>query len=71
MIRALATLAARTILELGLVLIIGGGLLLFVAFRLGRRLVNMDDAGLERYSGPLIRLGQACAELAAARKTRT
>jgi hypothetical protein len=64
-IRAAVTLVARAFIEFGLVLLIAGGLLCFAAYRLGRRFLSTEEAGLERYSGPLLRLGQAAAELVA------
>jgi hypothetical protein len=65
MIRALVRLLAKTLLELGLVFFLVGGLLLFVAYRCVRRVVTDREDSLESLSGPLLHIAGGVAELAA------
>lgn len=72
MIRALARLLTKTLIELGLVLFLAGGLLLFLAYRLVRRIVTDREDSLESLTGPLMRIAGGVAELAAIlRQTRS
>lgn len=70
MLQALARFLARVLVEFGLVLLLAGGLLLFVAYRLVRRLVTEREDALESYSRPLLRLAGALAELVAVTQKR-
>lgn len=64
MIAAAARFLARVLVEFGLVLVLAGGLLLFVAFRTVRRFVVSGEDPLESYSRPLVHLLHALVELA-------
>lgn len=65
MIRAAVRLLARSLIELGLVLFLVGGLLLFAAYRITRRIFTDREDALESLSGPLMRIAGGFAELAA------
>lgn len=71
MIQAASRFLARVLVEFGLVLLLAGGLLLFVAFRTLRRLVREDEDTLEGLSRPLVHLLHALVELATAARART
>ena len=71
MIAALVRMLARTLIELGLVLLVAGGLFLFLAFRFIRRLTVGGEDVLEQYSSPLMKIAGAVAELAAITRART
>lgn len=63
---------ARVLVEFGLLLLLAGGLLLYLAFRNVRRLVREDEDRLEGLSRPLVHLLHALVELAGAvRESRT
>lgn len=71
MLQALARFLARTFVEFGLLLLLAGGLFLYLAFRLVRRLVTEREDTLESYSRPLVHLLHALVELAGTTKSRT
>jgi hypothetical protein len=63
MLAALGRFLARVLIEFGLLLLLAGGLLLFLAFRTVRRLVVSSEDPLEEYSRPLVHLLHALVEL--------
>jgi len=71
MIRAFLALLARTLIEFGLLFFLVGSLILFLSFRLVRRLTVGGEDTLESYSRPLMHLASAVAELVAVAKTRS
>lgn len=66
MLERLLRFLARVFVEFGLVLILAGGLVLFLAFRMVRRLVVEEEDRLEGLSRPLVHLLHALVELAGA-----
>ncbi len=56
MIRALATMLVRTLLETAIVFLAVAAVLLVVSYRIGRRVVTTSDGRLERISGRALQL---------------
>ncbi len=71
MIRSLLTMVARSLLEVGIVLLLASFLLLFFSYRLIRRATVGGGDTLESYSTPLMHLAAAVAELGSVRRSRT
>lgn len=69
MLERLLRFLARVFVEFGLVLLLAGGLLIYLAFRTARRLVLEEEDRLEGISRPLVHLLRDVIELAGALKT--
>lgn len=69
MIRTLAQLVARTLVELALVLLLTAGLALFLAYRILRRAVTPGEDRLERFARQIGGAGRLLVATAKAHET--